>query len=171
MKAGLYSFRNERGRHFARRHAISTIGHGVDHIDDIDDSSAFDGAAALIVGLMRRDRFILVESKGVMVGEVGAGGGGGLSVDLGVQALELARMTLKGARVDGDLGSVLVCTTRSLSACSLRMLARAMAMSSRRACMLGRVCGCLWFRTMVVFKIKLSKPKKGPFKLCTLFGT
>jgi hypothetical protein len=39
---------------------------------------------------------------------VGAGDGGGLGVDLGVQALELARMTLKGARVDGDLGSVLV---------------------------------------------------------------
>jgi hypothetical protein len=51
---------------------------------------------------------ILVESKGVMVGEVGARDGGGLCVDLGVQALELARMTLKGARVGGDLGSVLV---------------------------------------------------------------
>ncbi len=43
-----------------------------------------------------------------MVGEVGAGDGGGLIVDLGVKALELALMTLKGARVDGDLGSVLV---------------------------------------------------------------
>ncbi len=35
--------RNERGRHFARRHAISAIGHGVGHIDDtsddIDDSA------------------------------------------------------------------------------------------------------------------------------------
>jgi hypothetical protein len=90
--------------------------------------------------------FILVESKGVMVGEVGAGDGGGLGVDLGVQALELARMTLKGARVDGDLGSVLVLHDERLSACSLRMLARAMAMSSRRAYMLGRVCGylCFW---------------------------
>ena len=64
--------------------------------------------AALRVGLLRRDRFILVESKGVMVSDVGAGDGGGLGVDLGVQALELARMTLEGARVDGDLGSVLV---------------------------------------------------------------
>jgi hypothetical protein len=43
-----------------------------------------------------------------MVGEVGARDGGGLGVDLGVQALELARMTLKGARVGDDLGSVLV---------------------------------------------------------------
>ena len=43
-----------------------------------------------------------------MVGEVGAGDGGGLLVDLGVKALELARMTLKGARVGDDLGSVLV---------------------------------------------------------------
>ncbi len=43
-----------------------------------------------------------------MVGEVGACDGDGLGVDLGVQALELARMTLKGARVGGDLGSVLV---------------------------------------------------------------
>jgi hypothetical protein len=43
-----------------------------------------------------------------MVCEVGAGDGGDLGVDLGVQALELARMTLKGARLDDDLGSVLV---------------------------------------------------------------
>ncbi len=43
-----------------------------------------------------------------MVGEVGAGDGGGLGVDLGVKALELALMTLKGARMDGDLGSVFV---------------------------------------------------------------
>ncbi len=71
LKVGLYSFRSEHGRHFARRHAISAIGHSVGHIDDIDDSSAFDRAAALIVGLLRRNRFILVESMGVMVGEVG----------------------------------------------------------------------------------------------------
>ena len=43
-----------------------------------------------------------------MVGEVGARDGGGLGVDLGVQALELVCMTLEGARVGGDLGSVLV---------------------------------------------------------------
>ncbi len=43
-----------------------------------------------------------------MFGEVGAGDGGGLFVDLGVKALELARMTLKGARLDGDLGGVLM---------------------------------------------------------------
>ncbi len=43
-----------------------------------------------------------------MVGEVGACNGGGLGVDLGVQALELALMTLKGARVGGNLGCVLV---------------------------------------------------------------
>ncbi len=116
LKVGLYSFRNERGRHLARRHAISAIGHGVGHIDDIDDSSAFDGAAALIVHLLRRDRLILVESKGVMVGEVGAGGGDGLGFDLGVQLLELARMTLKGARVDGDLGGVLVLHESALRA-------------------------------------------------------
>ncbi len=69
----------------ARRHAISAIGHGVGHVDDIDDSSAFDGAVALTAHLLRRDRLILIESKGVMVGEVGAGGGDGLGVDLGVQ--------------------------------------------------------------------------------------
>jgi hypothetical protein len=123
----------QRGRHFARRHTISAFGHGVSHIFDIDDSSAFDRAAALIVGLLRRNRFIIVESKGVMVGEVG-GGGLGIDLQVGVQALELACMTLEGARVGGDLG--LCCTTRNLSACSLRMLARAMAMSLRRACML-----------------------------------
>jgi hypothetical protein len=43
-----------------------------------------------------------------MVGEVGAGDGGGLLVDLGVKALELARMTFEGVRMDGHLGSVLV---------------------------------------------------------------
>ena len=114
LESLIYSFGNERGRHFARGHAISACGHGVGHLDDIDDSSAFDRAAALIVGLLRRDRFILVESKGVMVGEVGARDGGGLGVDLGVQVLELARMTLKGARVDGDLGSVLVLHRRTV---------------------------------------------------------
>jgi hypothetical protein len=45
---------------------------------------------------------------GVMVSEVGARDGGGLCIDLGVQALELACMTLEGARVGSDLGSVLV---------------------------------------------------------------
>ncbi len=43
-----------------------------------------------------------------MVGEVGAGDGCGLGVDLGVQGLELALMSFKCARVGGDLGSVLV---------------------------------------------------------------
>ncbi len=42
--------------------------------------------------------------KGMMIGEVGACDGGGLCVDLGVQALELARMTLEGARVGCNLG-------------------------------------------------------------------
>jgi hypothetical protein len=147
-KVRFYSFRIERGRHFARRHAISAIGHGVGHIDDIDDSSAFDGAAALIVGLLRRNhRFILVESKGVMVGEVGAGDGGGLGVDLGVQALELARMTLKGSRagLDGDLGSVLVLHDAQFERVLLAHVSAGKVRSSRRACMLGRVYGCLWF--------------------------
>ncbi len=92
----------------ARGHAMGAIGHGVGHFDDVDDSSAFQRRAARIVGLLRRNRFVLVESKGVMVGDVGAGDGGGLGVDLGVQALDLARMTLNGARVGGDLGSLLV---------------------------------------------------------------
>ncbi len=61
-----------RWRHTARGHAICAIGHGVGHIDDVDDSSAFHRAATLIVGLLRRNGFVLVESKGVMVGEVGA---------------------------------------------------------------------------------------------------
>ncbi len=43
-----------------------------------------------------------------MVGEVGASDGNGLCIDLGVQVLERACMTLEGARVGGDLGSVLV---------------------------------------------------------------
>ncbi len=43
-----------------------------------------------------------------MVSEVGACDGGGLGIDLGVQALELARMTFKCARVGGYPGSVLV---------------------------------------------------------------
>ncbi len=83
----------------AHRHAISAIGHGVGHIDDIDDSSAFHRAAALIVGLLRRNGFVLVESKGVMIGEVGACDGSGLGVDLGVQALELARFAT-GLRIN-----------------------------------------------------------------------
>ena len=69
---------------------------------------AFDRAAALIVGLLRSNRFILVESKGVMVSEVGAGDGGGLDVDLGVQALELARMAFNCTHMGGDLGCILV---------------------------------------------------------------
>jgi hypothetical protein len=142
-KVEFYSFRNERGRQFARRHAISAIGHGVGHLDDIDDSSAFDGAAALIVSLLRSNRFILVESKGVMVGEVGAGDGGGLGVYLGVQALELARMTLKGAPVDSDLGSVLVLHDAQFERVLLAHVSAGddHAMPSRRAYMLGRVCG------------------------------
>ncbi len=43
-----------------------------------------------------------------MLGEVGSYNGSGLCVDLGVRALELARVTLNSARVGGDLGSVLV---------------------------------------------------------------
>ncbi len=81
---------------------------GVSHIDGVDDSSAFHRAVAPIVGLLRRNGFTFVESKGVMVGEVGACDGDGLGVDLGVQAWELARMTFKCARVGGDLGRVLV---------------------------------------------------------------
>ncbi len=69
---------------------MGAISHGVGHIDDIDDSSAFHRAAALIVHLLRSNGFVFVESKGVMVGEVGACqcDGGGLGVDLGVQVLE-----------------------------------------------------------------------------------
>ncbi len=78
------------------------------HIDDIDDSSAFHRAAALMVNLLLSNGFVFVESKGVMVGEVGACDGCGLGVDLCVQALELARMTLKCVIVGGDRGSVLV---------------------------------------------------------------
>jgi hypothetical protein len=74
----------------------------------ISMTSTITAPFALIVGLLRSNRFILVESKGVMVGEVGARDGGGLGIDLGVQALEIACMTLEGARVGGDLGSVLV---------------------------------------------------------------
>jgi hypothetical protein len=91
-----------------RCHAFSAIGHGVGHVDDVDDSSAFHRAADLIVGLLRSHGFVLVESKGVMVGEVSACDGGGLGIDLGVQALELARMTPEGASVGSNLGSVLV---------------------------------------------------------------
>ncbi len=43
-----------------------------------------------------------------MICEVSACDGGSLGVDLGVQAQELARVTLNGARVGGNLGSVLV---------------------------------------------------------------
>jgi hypothetical protein len=78
-----------------------------------------------------------------MLGEVGTCDGGGLGVDLGqtwragpLQALELARVTLNGARVGGDLGSALVLYDAQLSVCSLRMRARSAAMSSRRAYML-----------------------------------
>ncbi len=85
----------------ARGHAIGAIGHSVGHFNDVNDSRAFhrgDRAAALIVGLLRSNGSVFVESKGVMVGEVSACDGGGLGVDLGVQALELARMTFKCAR-------------------------------------------------------------------------
>jgi hypothetical protein len=52
----------------------------------------------------------------------------------------------------------LCCTTRSLSACSLRMLARATIMSSRREYMLGRVCGFVvlnWWRARINWQIFL----------------
>jgi hypothetical protein len=45
---------------------------------------------------------------GMILGEVGACNGGRLGVDLGVQALELARMTHKSACVGGNLSGVLV---------------------------------------------------------------
>ncbi len=90
-KVGLYySLRNERGRHLARRHAISAIGHGVGHVDDIDESSAFDGAVAITARLLHRDRLILIESNGVMVGEVAAGDGDGLGLDLGPLNVDFA---------------------------------------------------------------------------------
>ncbi len=43
-----------------------------------------------------------------MLCEVGACDGGRLGVDPGVQASELARVTLNGARVGCELGSILV---------------------------------------------------------------
>jgi hypothetical protein len=107
-KVRFYSFRSERWLHFTCGHAIGEIGHGVGHINDVDDSSSFDRAAALIVCLLRSYGFVLVESKGVIIGEVGACNGSGLCVDLGVQALEHALMTLEGARVGGNVGCVLV---------------------------------------------------------------
>ncbi len=62
----------------ARGNALGAIGHGAGHFDDVDDSSAFHRRVALIVELLRRNGFVFVESKGVMVGEVGACDGGGL---------------------------------------------------------------------------------------------
>jgi hypothetical protein len=62
----------------------------------------------MIVDLLRCNGFVFVESKGVMFGEVEACNGCRLGVDLGVQAPELARVTLNCARVGGDLGSELV---------------------------------------------------------------
>ncbi len=55
-----------------------------------------------------RAGFVLTEPKGMILREVSACDGGGLSVDLGVQALDLAHMTLKCTRVGGNLGGVLV---------------------------------------------------------------
>jgi hypothetical protein len=92
----------------ARGHAIGAIGDGVGHVDDIDDSSAVDGAVAITYRLLHGDGLILIESKGEMVGVVAAGDGDGLGLDLGVEVFELARMTLNGAGVGGDLGGVLV---------------------------------------------------------------
>ncbi len=103
-----YSFRQERRRYVARCNVISTIGHGVGHFDNVDDSSAFHGAAALIVCLLRGNGFVFIAPKGMMINDVGACNGNGLRVDLGVQALELACVTLNGALVDGNLGSVLM---------------------------------------------------------------
>ncbi len=87
---------------------IGAIGHGVGHINDIDDSSAFHRAAALIVDLLLCNGFVFTERKGMILREVGACDGGGLGDDLGVQALELARMMLNGARMGGNLGGVLL---------------------------------------------------------------
>ncbi len=63
--------------------AICGIGNGVGRFDDVDDSSAFNRTAALIVGLLRCNGFVFIEPKGVMIGEVGACDGDGLGVDLG----------------------------------------------------------------------------------------
>ncbi len=94
----------------------------------------------LLTGLQRIA--IVVESKGVMVGEVGACNGDGLGIDLGVQALELARMTFKCARVGGDLGSVLVLHDAKFERVLVaRAGGAAAAMSSRRAYMLLSLCG------------------------------
>ena len=72
----------------ARGHAIGAIGDGVGHVDDIDDSSALDGAVAIAARLLHGDRLILIESKGEMVGEVAAGDGDGLGLDLGVEVCQ-----------------------------------------------------------------------------------
>ncbi len=103
-----YSFRQECRWHAARGNAIGVIGHGVGHFDDVNNYSTFHRTAAVIVGLLRCNGFVFIEPKGMIMGGVGACYGDGLGVDLGVQALELACVTLNDARVGGDLGSVLV---------------------------------------------------------------
>ncbi len=107
-------------------------------VNDINNSSAFHRAAALIVNLLRCNGFIFTEPKGMMLSEVGACNGSGLCVDLGVQALELARMTLKRARVGGNY---LCCMMHRLSACPLRMQAASAAMAAVHAFMVEFV----WF--------------------------
>jgi hypothetical protein len=81
-----------------------------------------------------------------MVGEVGARDGGGLGVDLGVQAwtVELACMTLEGARVGGDLGSVLVLHDAHFERV---LLAHVSAGDGHivKTCVHAWLCLCLWF--------------------------
>ena len=109
-KIGFYSFRRERGRHFARGHAINVCGHGVGHLDDIDDPSAFDGAAALSVGLLRSNRFILVESKGVMCQKPAQFVGNGRLLNLFFGSGRLAHWSLRyGPFKLGGVGYVHVC--------------------------------------------------------------
>ncbi len=78
-----------------------------------------------------------------MVGEVGACDGGGLGVDLGVQALELVRVTLECARVGSDLGSVVVLHNAKFERV---LLAHASAGGGHviKACVNAVVLGWLW---------------------------
>jgi hypothetical protein len=74
----IHSDKSAGGTRHAATRAIGAIGHGVGHINDVDDSSAFHRRAALIVDLLRCNGLVFVESKGVMLGEVDACDGGGL---------------------------------------------------------------------------------------------
>ncbi len=98
----------ERGRDGAGGDLASAIGHVIGHLRDVGKAVARDRAAGVDVVVLLGDGAVRVEADGAVLLVVGAGDRDGLGVDPGVEPDELERVALRGTRVGGDTGGVLV---------------------------------------------------------------